>query len=120
MSESMAGLKRTHMCTEISEAHIDQKVTVMGWIQKRRDLGGVIFIDLRDRTGMLQVVIDQSTIGEAVFKKAERLRSEYVIALDGLVELRSEETINPNLKTGTIEVKAKHFRILSEVETKPI
>lgn len=119
MSESMAGLKRSHMCTEISEAHIDQKVTVMGWIQKRRDLGGVIFIDLRDRTGLLQVVFDQSTIGEDLFKKAERLRSEFVIALDGLVELRSDETINPNLKTGTIEVRAEHLRILSEAETPP-
>ncbi|MDA3847354.1 MAG: aspartate--tRNA ligase [Vallitaleaceae bacterium] len=119
MSESIKGLVRSHMCTDITEALIDEKVTVMGWIQKRRDLGGVIFIDLRDRTGLLQIVIDQSTIGAEIFKKAERLRSEFVIALDGLVELRSDETINTNLKTGTIEVRAEHLRILSEAETPP-
>jgi len=119
MSESMKGLIRSHMCTDLTEAHIDQKVTVMGWIQKRRDLGGVIFIDLRDRTGILQIVIDQGTIGAEVFEKAERLRSEFVIALDGLVELRSDDTINTNLKTGTIEVRAEHLRILSEAETPP-
>lgn len=119
MSESMKGLKRTHRCTEVTEQNIDDKVTVMGWVQKRRDLGGVIFIDLRDRSGLLQVVFDQSTIGDEGFAKAEKLRSEYVIAVEGLVEKRDEETINNNLKTGTIEVRANDFRILSEAETPP-
>lgn len=119
MSESMQGLKRTHRCTEVTEQNIDDKVTVMGWVQKRRDLGGVIFIDLRDRSGLLQVVFDQSTIGDEGFAKAEKLRSEYVIAVEGLVEKRDEETINNNLKTGTIEVRANDFRILSEAETPP-
>ncbi|MCT4598011.1 MAG: aspartate--tRNA ligase [Vallitalea sp.] len=119
MSESMQGLKRTNKCTEVSVKNIDDKVTVMGWVQKRRDLGGVIFIDLRDKTGLLQVVFDASSIGDDGFKKAEKLRSEFVIAVEGIIESRSEETINPNLKTGQIEVRAHSLRILSEAETPP-
>lgn len=119
MGETMHGLKRTHRCTEINNQHIDKNVTVMGWVQRRRDLGGVIFIDLRDRSGLLQIVFDISSIGEEGFKKAEKLRSEFVIAVEGIVENRSEETINPNLKTGTIEIRANKLRILSEAETPP-
>jgi aspartyl-tRNA synthetase len=119
MSESMRGLNRTHYLTEVSESHIDQDVTIMGWVQKRRDLGGVIFLDVRDRTGILQVVIDQSSIGQEGFQKAEKIRTEYVIAAKGLVEKRSEETVNQNLKTGTIEVRAHELRLLSEAETTP-
>lgn len=119
MSETMKDLKRTHRCADVSEAFIDQSVTVMGWVQKRRDLGGLIFVDLRDRTGLLQIVFDQSSIGEEGFKKAESIRSEFVIALEGLVELRAEDTINTNLATGTIEVRANTLRILSEAETPP-
>lgn len=119
MSESMLGLKRTHRCTELGEANFNEKVTVMGWVQKRRDLGGLIFIDLRDRTGLLQIVFDQSSIGEEGFKKAEAIRNEYVIALEGIVEKREEETINLNIKTGTIEIRATQLRILSESETPP-
>ncbi|MCT4687607.1 aspartate--tRNA ligase [Vallitalea sp.] len=119
MSESMQGLKRTNKCTEVSAKNIDDKVTVMGWVQKRRDLGGVIFIDLRDRTGLLQVVFDASSIGDEGFAKAEKLRSEFVIAVEGIIESRSDETINPNLKTGEIEVRAHSLRILSEAETPP-
>ncbi|GKX29398.1 aspartate--tRNA ligase [Vallitalea longa] len=119
MSESMQGLKRSNKCTEVSAKNIDEKVTVMGWVQKRRDLGGLIFIDLRDRTGLLQIVFDASTIGDEGFKKAEKLRSEFVIAVEGIIESRSEETINPNLETGDIEVRANSLRILSEAETPP-
>lgn len=119
MSESMQGLKRTNKCTEVSAQNIDDKVTVMGWVQKRRDLGGVIFIDLRDRTGLLQIVFDASSIGDEGFAKAEKLRSEFVIAVEGIIESRSDETINPNLKTGEIEVRAHSLRILSEAETPP-
>ncbi|PKM51873.1 MAG: aspartate--tRNA ligase [Firmicutes bacterium HGW-Firmicutes-7] len=119
MSESMLNLKRTHRCTEVSEKCIDEKVTVMGWVQKRRDLGGLIFVDLRDRSGILQVVFDQSSIGEEGFKKAERIRSEFVIALEGVVEKRTDETENTNLQTGSIEVRAIELRILSESETPP-
>lgn len=119
MSESMLGLKRSHYCATVSETEIDQKVTVMGWVQKRRDLGGVIFIDLRDRTGLLQIVFDLDTVSEEGFKKAETIRSEYVIAVEGLVERRDEATINTNLATGTIEVRAHQVRILSDAETTP-
>ncbi len=119
IGESMAGLKRTHRCTEVSEANIGEKVTVMGWVQRRRDLGGVIFIDLRDRTGILQIVFDVSTMGEESFMKAEKLRSEYVMALEGVVEKRDPETVNKNLETGTIEVRAEQLRILSDAETPP-
>ncbi|MCT4543749.1 MAG: aspartate--tRNA ligase [Vallitalea sp.] len=119
MSESMQGLQRTNKCTEVSAKNIDEKVTVMGWVQKRRDLGGVIFIDLRDKTGLLQIVFDASTIGDEGFAKAEKLRSEFVIAVEGIIETRSDETINPNLKTGEIEVRAHSLRILSEAETPP-
>lgn len=118
-NESMTGMTRTHMCTELVEANIDEKVTIMGWVQKRRDLGGVIFLDVRDRTGILQIVVDSSSIGEEEFAKSERIRSEYVIAVEGLVEKRTIETINSNLKTGTIEVRAFDLRILSESETPP-
>ncbi len=119
MSETMKGLKRSHYVTDVEEKHIDQEVTVMGWVQKRRDLGGVIFLDVRDRTGLLQVVIDQSSIGEENFVKAEKIRTEFVVAIKGLVESRSDETINRNLKTGSIEVRAYELRILSEAETTP-
>ncbi|TCT16788.1 aspartyl-tRNA synthetase [Natranaerovirga pectinivora] len=119
MGESMQGLKRSHRCTELSMENIDQKVLVMGWVQKRRDLGGVIFLDLRDRSGVLQVVIDTSTIGADLFKKAEKIRSEFVVAIEGVVEKRSDETINKNIATGEIEIRANDLRLLSEAETPP-
>lgn len=119
MSESMTGMKRTHMNTALTEQHIDERVTVMGWVQKRRDLGGVIFLDVRDKTGLIQVVVDISSIGEESFAKSEKIRSEFVIAVEGLVEKRTEETVNPNLKTGSIEVRAYELRILSDAQTPP-
>ncbi len=119
MAESMKGLKRTHRCTEVSEANINAgKVTVMGWVQKRRNLGSLIFIDLRDRTGLLQIVFDVNDIGEEGFQKAETLRSEFVIAVTGDVTMRGG-AFNENLKTGTIEVRATELRILSEAMTPP-
>jgi len=119
MAESMKGLKRTHRCTEVSEANINAgKVTVMGWVQKRRNLGSLIFIDLRDRTGLLQIVFDVNDIGEEGFQKAETLRSEFVIAVTGDVTIRGG-AFNENLKTGTIEVRATELRILSEAMTPP-
>jgi len=119
MNESMAGLKRTHMCTEITNQQMDEHVIIMGWVQKRRDLGGVIFLDVRDKTGILQVVVDESSIGEEGFAKSERIRSEYVVAVKGLVEKRTKETINSNLETGTLEVRAFELRILSMAKTPP-
>ncbi|MCX4318166.1 MAG: aspartate--tRNA ligase [Lachnospiraceae bacterium] len=118
MAESMQGLKRTHRCTEVSTENIGEKVTVMGWVQKRRNLGALIFVDLRDRSGILQIVFDQDTIGEEGFLKAGTLRNEFVIAVEGLVQKRSA-AVNENLKTGDIEVAAESIRILSESETPP-
>jgi aspartyl-tRNA synthetase len=117
MAEALKGLKRTHMCGELRENHVGQNVVLMGWVQKRRDLGGLIFTDLRDRTGIVQVVFGEE-INKEAFIKAQELRSEYVIAVIGEVVLR--EAPNPNLPTGMIEVKGKELRILSESETPPI
>ncbi len=118
MSESMQGLHRTHRCTELSSANIGEKVTVMGWVQKRRNLGSLIFIDLRDRSGILQIVFDETSVGAEGFAKAEELRSEYVIAVEGTVNKRSA-AVNENLKTGEIEILATSIRILSESQTPP-
>lgn len=115
----MQGLKRSHRCTEVSKDNLEQKITVMGWVQKRRDLGGVIFLDLRDRSGILQIVIDASSIGEEGFAKAERIRSEFVVAVEGVVEKRSDDTVNSNIATGDIEIRAYDLRLLSEAETPP-
>lgn len=118
MGESMQGLHRTHRCSEVSNKNIEQTVTVMGWVQKRRNLGSLIFIDLRDRSGLLQIVFDQNSVGDAGFEKAGTLRSEYVVAVVGKVQKRSA-AVNENLKTGDIEVIAESLRILSEAETPP-
>ena len=118
MAESMKGLRRTHRCTEVSREHIGETVTVMGWVQKRRNLGSLIFIDLRDRSGLLQIVFDEPKVGSEGFAKAETLRSEFVVAVTGTVEKRSA-AVNENLKTGDIEVIASGLRILSESETPP-
>lgn len=118
MAESMQGLKRTHRCTEVSIANEGQKVTVMGWVQKQRNKGGIVFVDLRDRSGILQIIFEESDCGAENFAKAERLRSEYVIAVVGTVTRRSGAT-NENLKTGDIEVRAESIRILAEAQTPP-
>ncbi|MEE1077493.1 MAG: aspartate--tRNA ligase [Agathobacter sp.] len=118
MAESMQGLKRSHRCTEVSNANIGEKVTVMGWVQKRRNLGSLIFIDLRDRSGLLQIMFDEESIGAEGFEKAGTLRSEFVVAVEGTVQKRSA-AVNENLKTGDIEVIATSLRILSESQTPP-
>ena len=118
MAESMLGLKRSHRCTEVTTANIGQEVTVMGWVQKSRNKGGIIFVDLRDRSGILQIIFEESDCGGESFAKAEKLRSEYVIAVTGRVEARSG-AVNENLATGAIEVRANSLRILSESETPP-
>ncbi len=118
MAESMRGLHRSHRCTEVSNANIGETVTVMGWVQKRRNLGSLIFIDLRDRSGILQVVFNEENIGKEGYEKAGTLRSEYVVAVVGKVEKRSA-AVNENLKTGDIEVVATDIRVLSESETPP-
>ena len=118
MAESMMGLKRTHRCTEVTEANIGETVTVMGWVQRSRNKGGIIFTDLRDRSGILQIIFEDKDIGAEGFDKACKLRSEFVIAVVGRVEKRAGEA-NKALKTGTIEVRATELRILSEAETPP-
>lgn len=118
MAESMVGMKRSHRCTEITTVQIGQEVTVMGWVQKSRNKGGIIFVDLRDRSGILQIIFEENDCGAENFAKAEKLRSEFVIAVKGKVEARSG-AVNQNLATGAIEVRAKELRILSESETPP-
>lgn len=118
MAESMAGLKRSHRCTELSTANIGETVTVMGWVQKSRNKGGIIFVDLRDRSGILQIIFEESDCGAGSFAKAERLRSEFVVAVTGKVEARSG-AVNENLKTGEIEIRANSLRVLAEAETPP-
>ena len=118
MAESMQGLKRSHRCTEVSSANIGEKVTVMGWVQKSRNKGGIIFVDLRDRSGILQVIFEESQCGAECFEKAGKLRSEFVAAIEGTVCKRAG-AVNENLATGDIEVVASSLRILPEAETPP-
>ena len=118
MSESMKGLKRTHRCGELSAANVGETVTVMGWVAKQRNKGGIIFVDLRDRSGILLVIFEESDAGAEGFAKAEKLRSEYVVAVVGKVEKRAG-AVNENLATGEIEVRASQVRILSEALTPP-
>ncbi|MCM1112478.1 MAG: aspartate--tRNA ligase [Muribaculum sp.] len=114
----MKGLKRTHRCGELSAAHAGETVTVMGWVQKQRNKGGIIFVDLRDRAGILQVIFEESDCGADNFAKAEKLRSEFVVAVTGKVAKRAG-AVNENLATGEIEIRAEGLRILSEAETPP-
>ena len=109
--------KRTHMCGVLTEKNIDEKVVLNGWIQKRRNLGGLIFCDLRDKTGIVQIVFND-TIPQELFEKADSLRSEYVVGIKGTVKER--ESKNPDLPTGSIEVLAEDLVIYSEADTPPI
>ncbi len=121
MAESMKGLHRSHRCTEVTKEMIGSEVTLMGWVQKSRNKGGIVFVDLRDRSGIMQIIFEtgrENGIDEEGFEKAGKLRSEFVIAVTGIVEARSG-AVNPNLKTGEIEVRAKSLRVLSESETPP-
>ena len=117
MAESMKGMKRTHRCTELSKADVGKTVTVMGWVAKYRNKGGLIFIDLRDRSGILQLVYEEQDCGSEVFEKAAKLRNEYVVAATGVVTERT--AVNENIPTGYIEIRVKETRILSEAETTP-
>ena len=118
MAESMLGLKRSHRCTEVNNTMVDQTVTVMGWVQKSRNKGGIIFVDLRDRSGILQIIFEEAKCGKEAFEKAEKLRSEFVAAITGVVAKRGG-AVNDNLDTGDIEIIASDIRILSEAETPP-
>ena len=118
MAESMMGLKRTHRCAELSEANIGERVTIMGWVQKNRNKGGLVFVDVRDRSGIVQVVCEEGSTAPEIIEKAAKLRSEFVIAVVGKVEARSG-AVNENLATGAIEIKPEELRVLSESETPP-
>ena len=118
MAESMKGMKRSHRCGEVTEQEIGKEVTLMGWVQKSRNKGGIIFVDLRDRSGIMQLIFENGTIDDAGFEKAAKLRSEYVIAVRGIVGRRAG-AVNEKLATGTMEVRVSHLRILAEAETPP-
>jgi len=118
MGEQLSGMKRTHMCGELTLEDVGKSVIVMGWVQRRRDLGGLIFLELRDRTGLIQIVCSEQLSKEA-FDKAQHVRNEYVLAAAGEVVRRSDENINPNLETGNIEIYVSEFKILSKAETPP-
>lgn len=117
--ETIKGLKRTSYCGELREDKVGEEVVVMGWVQRRRDLGGVIFLDLRDKKGIIQIVIDAEDVSSLDFKKAEGIRNEFVIAVKGILELRDEDTVNPNIETGKIDIRARELRILSKAKTTP-
>lgn len=118
MSETIQGLKRSHYCGTLNKSHVGQEVTVMGWVYRRRDHGGVIFVDLRDREGLVQVVLNPD-MGDEFFQKAETVRNEFVLAVVGKVRPRPEGSTNSNLKTGEIEIVAHELRILSTAKTTP-
>lgn len=115
----MKKFERTHYCGRLRESNIDEAVALSGWVQRRRDLGGVIFLDLRDKTGITQIILDQKDLPAEMFNHAEGIRSEYVIQVKGLVEKRSEDTINPLIPTGKIDVRANELTILSKAHTPP-
>ena len=118
MAESMRGLHRTCRCAELSVENEGNQVTIMGWVQKQRNKGGIIFVDLRDRSGILQLIFEEENVGTEGFEKAYHIRSEFVIAVEGTVAARSG-AVNENLKTGKIEVIASSIRVLAEAETPP-
>ena len=118
MAESMQGLKRSHRCAELNSSHIGETVTVMGWVQKNRNKGGLVFVDVRDRSGIVQVVFEEGSVSSELIEKAGSLRAEYVVAVVGKVAKRSG-AVNENIATGDIEILPTELRILSEAETPP-
>ncbi len=118
--ETLKGMERTHHCGQLRKSEVDQEVVLCGWVSRRRDHGGLIFVDLRDRSGLVQVVFDEAAMGEGTFHKAESLRSEFVVAVRGKVRSRAAETVNPNMATGEIEVVCEELRILNKSKTPPI
>ena len=118
MAESMQGLKRSHRCAELNSSHIGETVTVMGWVQKNRNKGGLVFVDVRDRSGIVQVVFEEGSVSSELIEKAGSLRSEYVVAVVGKVAKRSG-AVNENIATGDIEILPTELRVLSESETPP-
>ena len=120
MGEFLSGWKRTCYCTALGREDVGREVTLMGWTNVRRDLGALIFVQLRDRSGLMQIVFDSSTLSKEDFDRASTIRSEYVLAVKGVLEARTGNMVNPNMKTGEVEVRVKEFKILSTAETPPI
>src|SRR4051812_7108730 len=118
MAEGLGELTRTHYCGALREEHVGQTVTLMGWAATRRDLGGVVFIDVRDREGICQVVA-RPEVSPVAHTAADRVRGEYVVAVTGEVSARSADTLNPKIPTGKVEVLAREIRVLSEAKTPP-
>ena len=118
MAESMKGLHRTCRCAEVTKEMTGSRATLMGWVQKARNKGGLVFVDLRDRSGIMQVIFENGSIDEEGFEKAGKLRSEFVIAVTGIVEKRGG-AVNENLATGELELRANELRVLSESEVPP-
>ncbi len=118
MTDLLGNMKRTHTCIELGDSHVGQEVVLMGWVQHRRDHGGVIFVDLRDRKGITQVVFDPS-VSAAVHEKAQEIRSEYVLGIKGKVSARPADMVNPRMTTGAIEVLVNELRIFSRAKTPP-
>ncbi len=119
MTEFMDNLRRTHYCGDITEKEIGKELIITGWVAKRRDFGGLIFADMRDRAGIVQVVFDASKLSSDDFNKVEGVRSEYVLAIKGKLRARSKDTINDKIKTGKVELVASVVKVLSEAETPP-
>lgn len=118
MGESMKGLKRSYRCAEVTKEHIGERVTLMGWVQKARNKGGIVFVDLRDRSGIMQLIFENGSVDEVGFEKAGKLRSEFVVAVTGIVEKRSG-AVNESLATGELEIRVEDLRVLSEADTPP-
>ncbi len=119
MSDYLNGLKRTHMCGILRETNVNQDVVVMGWAVRRRDLGNLVFVQLRDKTGIVQIVFDKNTTDDILFEKALKIRQEFVLAVCGKVRLREGDNVNKNMATGQIEIVATDLKILSEASTPP-
>lgn len=120
MGEFLNGWKRTCYCTEPKKSDVGKEITLMGWTNVRRDLGALIFVQLRDRSGLMQIVFDSNVLSKADFEKASSIRSEFVLAVRGTLALRTGNMVNPNMETGELEVIVKEFKILSDAETPPI
>ncbi len=120
MAEFLRGWKRSKRCAEVTEQDVGQELTLMGWVQRARDMGGIVFVWLRDRSGIIQVVFDAKKLDEATYKAGESLRSEYVLAVKGRVVLRAEDAVNEQMATGRIELMAREAKILNAAQTPPI
>ena len=116
MAEQLGSLARTHTCGALRSSHVTEQVVLLGWVHRIRDLGSLVFLDVRDRHGLTQVIVEGD---DAMLERVKRVRSEYVVAVLGEVERRSPETVNLSLPTGEVEVRAKEVRVLNEAKTPP-